>query len=83
MDSGTSSDEEEVEHQRLPKYAQTKEFVWLDEKVTSVPRGNKWAKLNRDGRVKELEFYHDWKEEKMKEVVFNAFPPLRGFDSTR
>ena len=39
---------------RGPKFSRT--FVWLRELLKAIPRGKPWDQLNREGRVKEIEF---------------------------
>ena len=52
-DSGNSDSEID---QTAPGRCTSREFVWLESKTKSIPRGRAWDKLNRDGRVKELAF---------------------------
>ncbi|XP_015779113.1 PREDICTED: uncharacterized protein LOC107356990 [Acropora digitifera] len=79
-DSGNSDSEID---QTAPGRCTSREFVWLEGKTKSIPRGRAWDKLNRDGRVKELSFYQNWSSQRMQELILCNFPALRGQDLTR
>ena len=66
---------------RGPKFSRT--FVWLRELLKAIPRGKPWDQLNREGRVKEIEFGKKFTERQMKEVIKQNFPELGEADFRR
>lgn len=65
----------------VPKTKQT--FVWLRELPRSIPWGNCWDKLNRNGRVKVIEFSKKASKETMHALVKGNFPELAEADFRR
>ena len=59
------------------------EFILLNERRKSTPRGKDWDQLNRNGRVKEIEMNLQLKELHVAELVRTNFPELRNADLTR
>ena len=58
-------------------------FVWLKELPKATPRGRTWDQLNRDGRVKEIEFGKKFSERQMRNAVKENFPELKEADFRR
>ena len=82
MASNLSNSDSEVDLP-APRRSTSREFVWLETKTKSIPRGRAWDKLNRDGRVKELTFFANWSGRRMRELIQSNFPALRGVDLSR
>ena len=61
----------------------SKTFVWLKGRVNKTPRGYDWDKLNRDGRVKEIQFAVKFSERRMRELLCQNFPALGEADLNR
>ena len=66
-----------------PGRATNRTFVLLRERTTAIPRGKCWDQLNRDGRVKLLEFKSGYSQTRMHELVRRNFPGLAGADFSR
>ena len=64
-----------------PKASRT--FVWLRERPKAIPRGKPWDQLNRDGRVKEIEFGKKSNARQMCDLVRENFNELGEADFTR
>ena len=64
-----------------PKASRT--FVWLRERPKAIPRGKPWDQLNRDGRVKEIEFGEKSNARQMCDLVRENFNELVEADFTR
>ncbi|XP_068759472.1 uncharacterized protein [Montipora capricornis] len=64
-----------------PKSSRT--FVWLRELPKAIPRGRPWDELNREGRVKEIEFGKKFTERHMRDKLKEHFPELAQADFTR
>ena len=64
-----------------PKSSRT--FVWLRELPKAIPRGKTWDQLNRDGRVKDIEFGKDFTERQMLKLVRENFTELGEADFSR
>ena len=64
-----------------PKSSRT--FVWLRELPKAIPRGKPWDQLNRDGRVKDVEFGKNFSERQMRDLVRENFPELGQADFRR
>lgn len=64
-----------------PKTSRT--FVWLRELPSAIPRGNFWDQLNRDGRVKIIEFGKKSTREQMRGKIRLNFPELAEADFKR
>ena len=64
-----------------PKCSRT--FVWLRELPKAIPRGRPWDELNREGRVKEIEFGKKFTERHMRDKIKENFPELAEADFTR
>lgn len=64
-----------------PKSSRT--FVWLRELPKAIPRGKPWDQLNRDGRVKEIEFGKKFTERQMRDLVRQNFTELGEADFRR
>lgn len=80
MATSSDSDSNQIQpRRRVVKY----EFVWLNERRKSTPRGKDWDQLNRNGRVKEIEINLQMKAGHMGELVRTNFPELRNADLTR
>lgn len=80
MATSSDSDSNQIQpRRRAVKY----EFVWLDERRKSTPRGKDWDQLNRNGRVKEIEINLQLKARHMGDLVRTNFPELRNADLTR
>ncbi|XP_074608181.1 uncharacterized protein LOC141860882 isoform X4 [Acropora palmata] len=80
MATSSDSDSNQIQpRRRVLKY----EFVWLNERRKSTPRGKDWDQLNRNGRVKEIEINLQMKARHMGELVRTNFPELRNADLTR
>ena len=80
MATSSDSDSNQIQpRRRVVKY----EFVWLNERRKSTPRGKDWDQLNRNGRVKEIEINLQMKARHMGELVRTNFPELRNANLTR
>ena len=64
-----------------PKSSRT--FVWLRELPKAIPRGKPWDQLNRDGRVRDIEFGKKFTERQMGDLVRENFPELGEADFRR
>ena len=84
-ESSSSSDSERPGSPSIartgPKSSRT--FVWLREVPKAIPRGRPWDELNREGRVKEIEFGKKFTERHMKDRLKEHFPELAQADFTR
>ena len=64
-----------------PKSSHT--FVWLSELPKAIPRGKPWDQLNRDGRVKNIEFGKNFTKKQMHDLVRENFTELGEADFRR
>ena len=64
-----------------PKSCRT--FVWLRQRRKAIPRGKPWDQLNREGRVKEIEFSKTSTERQMRDLVRENFTELGEADFSR
>lgn len=64
-----------------PKSSRT--FVWLRGLPKAIPRGRPWDELNREGRVKEIEFGKKFTECQMRDKIKENFPELAEVDFKR
>lgn len=64
-----------------PKSSRT--FVWLRDLPKAIPRGRPWDELNREGRVKEIEFGKKFTERQMRDKIKENFPELAEVDFKR
>ena len=64
-----------------PKSSHT--FVWLRELPKAIPRGKRWDQLNRDGRVKDIEFGKNFTERQMRDLVCENYTKLGEADFRR
>ena len=58
-------------------------FVWLRQRPKAIPRGKPWDQLNRDGRVKEIEFGKKFTVRQMRDLVWQSFTELGEADFIR
>lgn len=81
-ESSSSSDSERPASPSVartgPKSSRT--FVWLRGLPKAIPR---WDELNREGRVKEIEFGKKFTERQMRDKIKENFPELAEVDFKR
>ena len=84
-ESNSSSDSERLGSLSVARTGQksSRTFVWLRDLPKAMPRGRPWDELNREGRVKEIEFGKKFTERQMRDKIKENFPELAEVDFKR
>lgn len=83
ISDGSSSDEERDPGPDPTGRKKSLIFVWMTRKLEKTPRGKTWDELNRDGKVKEIQYNANFSSEHMKAAMRKSFPGLEKADFSR